>query len=164
MKPAVALFMLLLSACGLGGSRSTGPATPITPATPVGVVEAAKGVLEQYKQAYEVRSAEALGAIYAHTLDVSLVHQGEAQQGWTAVENYLRDRLVRAAEVRVKVTDVAIASLGDRGAVVTASMRQDINDGTSTVSEQGFLTLALRLEPGANGDHWVIASEHFSFR
>ncbi|HUH00568.1 MAG TPA: nuclear transport factor 2 family protein [Kofleriaceae bacterium] len=163
MKPAVALLVLLLCGCARGANPS-GPAEPEPPPTPVTIVQAGKGVVEQYKQAYQVRSLEALSAVYSHDLDVSLVHQGEAHHGWTAVETYLRDKLVRAAEVRLKLTDVTVLALGQDAASVLAKMRRDINDGDTTITEEGYLTLALRREPGPDGARWVIASEHFSFR
>jgi hypothetical protein len=156
-------MVLLLSACGRG-AHPAGPTEPSPPPTPDNVIQAGKGVVEQYKQAYQVRSLEALGGVYSHDLDVSLVHQGEAHHGWTAVETYLRDKLVRAAEVRLKLTEVSVLALGEGGASVLAKVRRDINDGDTTITEEGYLTLALRREPGPNGDRWVIASEHFSFR
>lgn len=164
MKPAVGSLLLLLLFASCGKGAAPGPIEPVPPPTPAEVVQAGKGVVEQYRQAYQVRSLEALGGVYSRGLDVSLVHQGEVHQGWTAVETYLRDKLVRASEVRLKLSDVAVMALGDGAASVVAKVRRDISDGTTTVTEEGYLTLALRREAGPDGDRWVIASEHFSFR
>ncbi len=155
------VLLTILVACGGNKAALEQPEpAPVTPLTPAQVVVAGKGALEQYRQSYQVRSLEALSAVYSQTLDVVLVHQGQATQGWSAVERYLGELLRQSKEIRLAVSDVSVVSLGAEGAAVTARLSREISDGVTTVKEDGMLTLALRLE----GERWVIVSEHFSYR
>src|SRR5689334_19184687 len=85
----VAIFVvaLALSAC----PRSGGDTTPARPATPKEVVAAARATVEQWRQAYEVRSFDALAKLYAHDLDLVVVQDGVPLIGWQSVEGMLKD-------------------------------------------------------------------------
>jgi ketosteroid isomerase-like protein len=164
-RPA-ALGMWLLSLLVLGacpGSRGVAPAEPASPSaaelTPAEVVSAAAGLVEQYRQAYEVRSVDALAPLYLHDVDLAVVHQGRTFLGWSAVEHYLRETFTTAVEVRVRLGDVTVVALGGGGAAVTATMARSVSTGTTTVEERGTLSLSLRSE----GERWVIVGEHFSY-
>ena len=155
------VLVTILVACGGNKAAVEQPEpAPVTPLTPVQVIEAGKGAVEQYRQAYHVRSLEALSSVYSHSLDVMVVHQGEPTQGWSAVESYLGALLRQSKEIRVAVSEVNVVSLGAAGAAVTARVSREISDGVTNVKEDGMLTLALRLE----GERWVVVSEHFSYR
>jgi ketosteroid isomerase-like protein len=154
----IACALVLLAACG-GRAPAPEEPTPEKPLTPAEVVAAGSGAAEQYRQAWEVRSFDALAELYAQDLDVIVVHQGESHHGWTAVQRYLKRLLGTAAEVHMKMSEVTVTALGPAGAAVAADLRREINDGTSAVIEDGSLTLALRKD----GDRWLIVSEHFSF-
>jgi hypothetical protein len=155
------VLVTILVACGGNKAALEQPeAAPVTPLTPAQVVEAGKGAVEQYGQAYQVRSLEALSAVYSQTLDVVVVHQGQARQGWTAVGSYLGELLRLNKEIRLVASDVNVVSLGAEGAAVTARLSREISDGVTNVKEDGMLTLSLRLE----GERWVIVTEHFSYR
>jgi hypothetical protein len=51
-------------------------------------------------------------------------------------------------------------ALGSDGAVVNATLTREINDGVSSLTERGTLTLIVRA--GADGT-WVIVTEHYSY-
>jgi uncharacterized protein (TIGR02246 family) len=130
-----------------------------TPALAPESVASIEGVVEQYRQAYEVGSAEALAALYSQDLDLVLVYQGQEHRGWTAVQTFLAGRLEGASSVRMSVKDVTIRELGEGAAVVTARRESSIGDGSVTVSENGMLTLALQNQQG----RWMVVAEHFSY-
>lgn len=157
LKPlVVAVTALALAGCP---GRDAGVVEAPVPATPDQVVRAATGLLEQYRQAFEVRSFEALEPLYSHTLDLSVTHQGKTYSGWSQVERYLNELLGQAAQVHVTFDDTDVAALGNGGAAVHTAVRREISDGTTAVIEEGTLTLALRRE----GEAWVIVKEHFSY-
>lgn len=156
----IAGALLFAASCG-GKQRAVDAPSPESQRslTPQEVTAAGKGVAEQYRQAYEVRSFDALAALYVQNLDLVVIHQGKAMSGWTAAETHLRALLARASEIHLKLEDVAVTALGPEAATVVASMRREVNDGTAAVIEQGQLTLAVR----RSGDSWVIVTEHFSY-
>ena len=155
-------LVLLALATGCGGAAAAvepeRPAETRT-ATPVPVEEAAKGVAEQYRQAYEVRSFDALSQLYARNLDLVVAHQGTSHAGWTAVETHLKALLEGSQAIHIKLDDVVVTAMGSGAASVVATMKREINDGTSAVVERGVLTLFVRNE----ADSWVIVTEHFSY-
>lgn len=157
--PALLLALALAPACGNRAPAPAAPAIAATP-TPEEVVAAGKGLVEEYRQAYEVRSVDALSGLYAHTLDVVLVHQGNERAGWTDVRSYLKELLEHATEIHLTLSDVAVTALGDDAATAVASVRREVSDGTTTVTTEGVLTLALR----RTGSKWRIATEHYSYR
>jgi ketosteroid isomerase-like protein len=158
MRHAVALAIVL----GIAGCPRPKPAetTPAASATPKEVVAAAKGVIEQWRQAYEVKSFDALAKLYVHDLDLVVVQDGLPLMGWSTVEPVLRERLTKAKEIHVRLKGVTVASLGPTGAAALATMTREISDGVTTVTENGALTLVLR----RGGDGWQIVQEHYSFK
>jgi len=152
----VALVLALLAT----GCPAKGPEAPTAPATPTEVVAAAKATVEQWRQGYEVRSLEVLAKLYAHDTDVVVITEGAPLVGWKAIEASLRDRLAHATAIHVRLKDVQVASIGPTVATVVAGMTRELTDGATTTTEQGTLTLTLRKE----GDGWVIALEHYSYR
>ncbi len=153
---------LLAIVLGLAGCPSPKPAetTPAASATPKEVVAAARGTIEQWRQAYEVKSFDALAKLYAHDLDLVVVQDGLPFQGWSTVEPVLRERLAKAKEIHVRLKDVTVASLGPTAAAALATMTREVSDGVTTVTENGALTLVLRR--GADG--WQIVQEHYSYK
>lgn len=157
------LLMLLLVGCHARGGA--GPAEPSPPdataedgAAP-SLITAVEGVLEQYRQAYAVRSVEALAGLYAQSLDLELVTQGRRLRGWSRVEARLEELFRDAQTVRLIMNDVAIVAVGGGGALVSADVERSVGDGSTTVTERGVLTLVLREELTG----WVIVAEHFSY-
>lgn len=157
---AVMLVAMLVPAGLAGCPRGGGSTTPVAE-TPKDVVEAARAMIEQWRQAYEVRSMSSLAPLYAHDLDVVVVQEGIALLGWSSVEAMLKDRLARAGTIRVRLKDVQVVSLAPEVAAATATMTREIGDGTTTVTESGALTLILRRVDDAR---WVIVSEHYSYK
>ena len=158
MRHAVALAIVLgMAGCPAPKGAET---TPAASATPKEVVTAARGTIEQWRQAYEVRSFDALGKLYAHDLDLVVVSDGLPLMGWSQVEPVLRDRLAKAKEIHVRLKDVTVASLGPTAAAALATMTREVSDGVTTVTENGALTLVLRR--GADG--WQIVQEHYSYK
>ena len=152
----VALVLALLAA----GCPAKGPEAPAAPATPKEVLAAAKATVEQWRQGYEVRSLDVLAKLYAHDLDVVLVTEGAPLVGWKSIEASLRDKLARAGAIHVRLKDVQVAAQGSTVATVVAAMTRELTEGATTTTETGTLTLTLRKE----GDGWVIALEHYSYR
>ncbi|HTM19577.1 MAG TPA: nuclear transport factor 2 family protein [Kofleriaceae bacterium] len=157
---ALCLAAAMTLAAGCGGAKGPAKPDPIVAVTPAEVLEAGKGIVEKYRQAYQVRSLDSLAELYSQTDDVVIVHQGADSHGWTAVKAYLDGLLQRAVEVHVKMSNVTVAAIGEAGAAVTAEMARAISDGEATVEEKGVLTLTIRRE----GDKWVVLHEHFSYR
>lgn len=161
VAPGAALGLVVaVAACGAG---TTSPATPggaeAEPAAPVSVVQAAQAVLEQYRQAHEVRSMDALAPLYAATPELVRVWQGRRTTGWEAVRPELAGVLGRAERIKLRIGDVTVSALGKDGATVTASVSRIIADGVTSVRVDGVLTLAVRRQD----DRWVIVGEHFSY-
>jgi ketosteroid isomerase-like protein len=159
MKHA-AIFVVALVLGAAGCPRGGGEATPKAPATPKEVVAGARATIEQWRQAYEVRSFEALAKLYAHELDLVVVQDGQPLIGWTSVEGTLKDRLARSKEIHVRLKDIQVTALGDSAATATAAMTRELGDGVTTVTESGALTVVLRKE----GDLWLIVAEHYSYK
>jgi ketosteroid isomerase-like protein len=150
-----AVTVLALAGC----PRQQVPVNEPTPATPDEVVRAASGMLEQYRQAYAVRSLDAIAPLYAQSLDVTITHQGKSHAGWSPVEKYLNELLGGTSQIHLTFDNPSIVALGPGGAAVTTAIRREVSDGVTTVVEEGTLTLALRRE----ADRWVIVKEHFSY-
>ena len=154
------LVVLVVAFVNAGCPRGGGDTTPARPMTSKEVVAAARATVEQWRQAYEVRSIEALGKLYAHNIDLVVVQEGLPLVGWSSVEGMLKDRIARYKEVHVRLKDIQVQSLAADAAVATASMSRELGDGVTTITEYGALTVVLRQE----GDGWVIVSEHYSFK
>ncbi|RMH43890.1 MAG: DUF4440 domain-containing protein [Deltaproteobacteria bacterium] len=151
-----AVACALASACA-GRGRPVQP--PTVPPPAADAVAAARAVVEQYEQGYEVLSAEALKPLYAPGDDVLVVAQGRAWRGVAAVDGYLRDLFARAEAVRLDLSDVRVQSLGADAAEVSAAVVREIRTGATTAIERGVLTLTL----SRVGDRWLIRTEHFSY-
>ncbi|HEX5059483.1 MAG TPA: nuclear transport factor 2 family protein, partial [Kofleriaceae bacterium] len=157
MRHGVAFVIALVLAGCPRGSEGT---TPRRPATPKEVVASARATIEQWRQAYEIRSFDALAKLYAHDIDLVVVQEGMPLVGWSSVERMLKDRIARYKEVHVRLKDIQVQSLAPTAAVATAAMTRELGDGITTVSESGALTIVLRQE----GDAWLIVTEHYSFK
>lgn len=156
------VIALALSLVGLAGCPKT--AEPVAPSvlTPAEVVTAGKATIEKWRQAYELRSAATLGALYAHDVDLVVVLEGSTFLGWTAVEGMLTERLKNSGEIHIRLKDVGVASLGPDAASVYATMTREVvaPGGTTSVTETGIVTFVLRKQ----GDAWVIGVEHYSYK
>ena len=152
----VALVALVIGGCPRGKTESTPP----RPATPKEVVASARATIEQWRQAYEVRSFEALAKLYAHDIDLVVVQDGVPTVGWNSVEAMLKDRLNRNKKIVIRLKDIQVSSLGATGATATAAMTREIGDEITTVTEGGALTIVLRRD----GENWLIVAEHYSYK
>ena len=133
-------------------------------ATPPDAAEAAvRGVLEQWRRAYESRDSDALARLYAHYAGVAVAENGAMLSGWTAIEPVLRDRLGRATEIRIRIDDVKVRAVGATAAVI-ATMLRERSDGATTATERGVLMLLLRAPAAAGDAGWVIVAQHYSSR
>ncbi|MDX2091924.1 MAG: nuclear transport factor 2 family protein [Kofleriaceae bacterium] len=148
--------------CALGACTKKQNAEVASPSarTPKEVVAAAKATIEQWRQAYEVRSVEALSKLYAHDVDLVVVHEGTPYLGWSSVESMLKDRVARTDSIRMRLKDMQVLSLAPDAASAVTTMTREQTEGATTVTENGTLTLVLRLEGGS----WLITSEHYSYK
>jgi ketosteroid isomerase-like protein len=151
------LVILVLAACG---PRAAPDAPASGSRNHDEVVAAARGVVESWRQGWEVRSPDALRALYPHDLDVIVVDQGRAQLGWTNVETYLSTKLAPAKEIHIKLDDLQVFALGSDAAAVSAVITRETSDGVASVKETGMITMAIRAD--ADGK-WLIVSEHYSY-
>jgi ketosteroid isomerase-like protein len=122
-------------------------------------VAAIQRTVESWRQAFEVRSTEALAPLYAQTKDLVVVNQGVVTTGWSAVEAMLKEKLARASQIYMRLTEIKV-SLENGAPIASAALTREISDGVTSVQETGALTMSF----GRDGDKWVIVSEHFSFR
>jgi uncharacterized protein (TIGR02246 family) len=155
MKP---FGLALVAALAVAGCLPK-PAAPAV-APPVGLVDGVKGTIEQWRQAYEVRSMDALAKLYSHDPGLAIVQDGARQLGWAAIEPALRGQLARTTAIHVRIAELQVAALGSDAAVASATMTRESTDGMTTVTENGVVTLALRKDDTG----WVIASEHYSYK
>jgi ketosteroid isomerase-like protein len=147
-----ALVLVVVAGCGGASKHAAAP----DPASAAGAT-AARGAVEQWKQAWEIRSSDALEPLYSHD-DLVVVEQGHPYVGWTAVEAWLQASMGQATAIHIQLDDLTVAPLGAEGAVANATMSREIDSVAGNVTEKGALTLALRRE----GERWVIVSEHYS--
>lgn len=157
MRSLAIVALVALAACKPSSSGETPRAAAVTPKD---VTAAITGALEQWRQAYEVRSLETLGKSYAHDPDVIVVQEGLPMIGWSAVETMLKDRLAHTTAIRIRLKDVQIATLAPDVATMVAAINRELTDGATTVTEIGTLTLVFH----KLADGWVIAVEHLSYR
>ena len=153
---AIFVVALLAAGCPRGG----GDTTPARPATPPEVLSAARGTIEQWRQAYQIKSFDGLAKLYAHEAQLVLVHEGRALIGWASVEAMIKDRLARYQKIVVRLKDINVIALGATSATATASMTRELGDDVTTVTESGALTMVLRRD----AEQWVIVTEHYSYR
>ncbi|MEO8553789.1 MAG: nuclear transport factor 2 family protein [Kofleriaceae bacterium] len=153
------LVLVLLAACGHGKQADTIVETKEP--TPRAVTVATRGAIEQWRQAYEVRSIDALERLYSHDPDIVLVNDGVTLIGWSSVDGMLKDRLVRAKEIHIRLKEVQVTSIAPTAAFGVATMTRELSDGVTTVTEYGSLTLVFRKDPNAG---WLIVGEHYSYK
>jgi ketosteroid isomerase-like protein len=154
---AVLTVSVLLGGCTKGKSAEVvGPSA----STPKDVVAAAKATIEKWRQAYEIRSVDALSELYAKDVDLVVVQEGTAYLGWSSVQAMLKDRLTRADTIRVRLKDMQVLLLAPDVAFAVATMTRELGDNVTTVTETGTLTLVLRKQ----GPAWLITSEHYSYK
>src|SRR5512140_2656587 len=106
-----AVITLLVLGTGCPHPKAAEPTAPVHEATPKEVVAATRGAIEQWRQAYEVKSMDALGKLYAHDTEVVIVQDGVALIGWGSVEGLLKDRLSRAKEIHIRLKEVQVTSI-----------------------------------------------------
>ena len=152
---------LALAGCPRGGADQTTPVGPTHELTPKEVVIATRGAVEQWRQAYEVRSMDALGKLYAHDIDVVIVQDGVTLIGWGSVEGLLKDRINRAKEIHIRLKEVQVTSVAPTAAFAVATMSREMSDGVTSVTENGSLTLVFRKDATAG---WLIVGEHYSYK
>lgn len=160
---AVLGLSLLAAGCG-GGTKARAEAPAAAAPAPGSVEEAARAVLEQYRQAHAVRSLDALAPLYLDAPELVRVWQGERTASWGAVRGQLAVLFSSAEEIRLRVDRVAVLPLGRDGAAVIADVSRTVDSGATSVRVDGVLTLVLRRQASENdpAGRWVIASEHFS--
>jgi ketosteroid isomerase-like protein len=152
----VALAAVLAAGCP---ARPGAPVAPVAE-PPTDVVAAVKGTIEQWRQAYEIRSADALGKLYVHEPGLTVVQDGALVAGWVSVEAAVGARLAHATAIRIRIKDLQISALGAAGAVATAAMLRESTEGAATVTENGVITFVLRRDDAG----WVIVAEHYSYK
>jgi uncharacterized protein (TIGR02246 family) len=157
MRFPALLLLLGLAACG--SRQIAGTSGPEPADVPEDMAQAIGGAIEQYRQAYEVHSVEALAGLYTRDLDLTLIYQGRRHQGWTQVESFLSARLEGATKVRMVIKELTVQPLGAEAAVASASLETTIGDDSTTVTENGALTLVFRNIAGK----WMVVAEHFSY-
>jgi ketosteroid isomerase-like protein len=129
--------------------------------TPKEVTIATRGAIEQWRQAYEIRSIDALERLYSHDPDIVLVNDGVTLIGWSSVDGMLKDRIARAKEIHIRLKEVQVTSVAPTAAFGVATMTRELSDGITTVTEYGSLTLVFRKDPNAG---WLIVGEHYSYK
>jgi ketosteroid isomerase-like protein len=159
MTKTVVLVCLaaLLAACPASQKRPVGP--PPAPPTPAEVTSAVSARVEQYRQAWEVRSIDALEPLYAHDPALTVTAQGRTQKGWSAVHDATAAFLADCQSYKARFTEVTVTALGDGGALATMTLHRSYGDGVKTVDETGTLMLVFRRQ----GSEWLIIAEHFSY-
>ena len=140
--------------CPADPTRAEGGATGADADDPAPVLR----VVEQWRQGYEVRSVDVLAAVYLDSKNLTVVDQGAATRGWDAVRAGLTERLGRAKQVYLRLTETAV-DLRAGTAIVVGKLTREVSDGVTSVSEAGTLTLTLI----GQGADWRIVAEHFSY-
>jgi len=161
-RPAITALAVLLSSVLVGGcpSGTSAGAEGPSAATPLEVVAAAKATIEQWRQAYEIRSVDALSKLYARDVDLVVVQEGTTFLGWSSVESMLKDRIARTGAIHIRLKDMQVLSLAPEVATAYATMTRELTFESTTVTESGTLTLVLRKQ----GAGWLITSEHYSYK
>lgn len=160
MTPHLCALVTVCFAVACAHGKPVATAQTTRPVTPDAVVADGKATIEQWREAYEVRSLDALSRLYAHDAQLVVVTDGVPTVGWPQVQARLSDRLARAKEIHVRLKDVVVTSLAPTVASALATMSREIGDGVTTVTENGTLTLVLRND----ADGWKIVVEHYSYR
>jgi uncharacterized protein (TIGR02246 family) len=162
MKRIAVAGFALLAVLAAGGCppRATTPAAEQVAEPPADVLAMVLGTIEQWRQAYEVRSMDALARLYAHETGLTVVTNGTLQVGWVSIEAALGARIAHATAIRVRIKDPQVIALGPAAAVATAAMAREVTEGATTAAENGVVTLVLRRDDAG----WVIVAEHYSYK
>ncbi|CAN5529784.1 hypothetical protein BH11MYX1_BH11MYX1_55530 [soil metagenome] len=153
------LVLVVAASCAHQKTSETTVETKVQ--TPKEVTVATRGAIEQWRQAYEIRSIDALEKLYSHDPDIVLVNDGVTLIGWTSVDGMLKDRVARAKEVHIRLKEIQVTSVAPTAAFGVATMTRELGDGVTTVTEYGSLTLVFRKDPNAG---WLIVGEHYSYK
>lgn len=160
MRKALMLVIVLGAAsCGGKTPPPAGPAVEAPPPTPKEVVEQVTAHVEQYRQGIEVRSLEALAPLYSQTDDLVSTFQGRTVRGWANHAEQLSGFFANYQTVKLRLDDLQVVGIGDRGAFVTAAAHRTYSDGVQSIEERGTLTVVLRRTAAG----WQIVGEHFSY-
>lgn len=136
--------------------------TKLDPSAPPAEVDrAVRDALEAWRAAYEAGNAEAAAKLYVRDASLHIAQDGTSLVGWAAFEPVLRERLTGA--VRLKIGDARVTATGGAAVVVAAVQRERTRDG-ATVTDDGVVTLVLRLSVVSEAAGWLIAAEHVSFQ
>jgi ketosteroid isomerase-like protein len=152
-------LLIVLMLVGCAHAPPPKPVVQVAPPTPAEVVTAVKQRVEQWRQAYEVRSVDGLAQVYSQTADLEVTNQGRTATGWPAVKDRLTGFCTTMTTSKFRLDSVNVLAIGDGGAVVTASVRRTYGDGVRTIDETGTLTLVFR----RIGAEWRIVTEHYSY-
>jgi len=132
----------------------------VKPQTPNEVVTAARGTIEQWRQAYQIKGFDVLEGLYSHEPQLVFVNDGRLLIGWPSVEAMIKDRLARYQKIVIRLKDINVVSLGPTAATATAVMTRELGDEVTMVTEYGALTMVLRRD----GEKWLIVTEHYSYK
>jgi ketosteroid isomerase-like protein len=152
---AILVAALATASCAHGGGSA-----PVRPPSASELVTAARGTVEQWRQAYQVKGMDALATLYANDPELVVVQDGTPIVGWKLVETTIKSRLEHTPKIVIRLRDMTVVPLGDNAATVTAVMTRELGDDVTTVTDTGALTMVLRRER----DRWVIVAEHYSYR
>lgn len=153
------LLLVVAASCAHQKTPDTVVETKVE--TPREVTVATRGAIEQWRQAYEIRSIDALEKLYSHDADIVLVNDGVTLIGWSSVDGMLKDRVARAKEIHIRLKEIQVTSVAPTAAFGVATMTRELSDGVTTVTEYGSLTLVFRKDPNAG---WLIVGEHYSYK
>lgn len=153
------LLLVVAASCAHQKTPDTVVETKVE--TPREVTVATRGAIEQWRQAYEIRSIDALEKLYSHDADIVLVNDGVTLIGWSSVGGMLKDRVARAKEIHIRLKEIQVTSVAPTAAFGVATMTRELSDGVTTVTEYGSLTLVFRKDPNAG---WLIVGEHYSYK
>lgn len=153
------LLLVVAASCAHQKTPDTVVETKVE--TPREVTVATRGAIEQWRQAYEIRSIDALEKLYSHDVDIVLVNDGVTLIGWSSVDGMLKDRVARAKEIHIRLKEIQVTSVAPTAAFGVATMTRELSDGVTTVTEYGSLTLVFRKDPNAG---WLIVGEHYSYK
>src|SRR5256885_11259363 len=131
MKRIAVGGLALLAALAVAGCPPK-PSAPAAATLPLEMAGTVKGTIEQWRQAYEIRSMDALAKLYAHDPGLSVVQDGARLLGWPATEEALRAKLARATAIRVRITELQLTPLGADAAVASALMTRESTEGAAT--------------------------------
>ena len=153
--------MLLVVAASCAHQKTPDTVVETKVETPREVTVATRGAIEQWRQAYEIRSIDALEKLYSHDANIVLVNDGVTLIGWSSVDGMLKDRVARAKEIHIRLKEIQVTSVAPTAAFGVATMTRELSDGVTTVTEYGSLTLVFRKDPNAG---WLIVGEHYSYK